>query len=228
NERAQGASIRNFGMIWPIGQPAVERLQLALRSRDIWKGVIDEAGLEVASAGSLHLAYQDDESAVIQEFAESSARHRYSCLWWSQDQVLERCRGVRKEGLIGGLWSDTELVVDPRAVVGSLPRFLSERYGVQIRMGSPVLSIELPFVHTAKETWEVERVVVCSGDDFHALYPGVFASSGMIKCKLQMMRTGPQPNGWRLGAALAGGLTLRFYPSFRICSSLPRFQRRIE
>ena len=228
NERAQGASIRNFGMIWPIGQPAGERLQLALRSREIWTEVIGETGLEIASTGSVHLAYQEDESAVIQEFAESSAAHGYSCQWWTPDQVLKQCPGVRRKGLIGGLWSDTELVVDPRRVASLLPAFLSERYGVQVRMGSAVQSIELPFVRTTQETWEVERVVVCSGDDFHGLYPEVFAASGMIKCKLQMMRTGVQPGGWQLGAALAAGLTLLFYPAFQTCEALPRLRQRID
>jgi glycine/D-amino acid oxidase-like deaminating enzyme len=42
-----------------------------------------------------------------------------------------------------------------------------------------------------------------------------------------MMRTPPQPEGWRLGPSLAAGLTLRFYPSFQVCSTLAALSRRI-
>ena len=42
-----------------------------------------------------------------------------------------------------------------------------------------------------------------------------------------MLRTAAQPDGWRLGPALAGGLTFRFYPSFALCPSLPALRERI-
>jgi glycine/D-amino acid oxidase-like deaminating enzyme len=43
-----------------------------------------------------------------------------------------------------------------------------------------------------------------------------------------MMRTPPQPHGWELGPSLAGGLTLRFYPAFEICTeSLPTYKARV-
>ena len=42
-----------------------------------------------------------------------------------------------------------------------------------------------------------------------------------------MMRTAPQPSGWRLRPAIAAGLTLSFYPSFRICPSLQALEERI-
>jgi len=227
DEYAQGASIRNFGMIWPIGQPAGERLQLALRSREIWLELAAQAGLEIVDRGSLHVAYRDDEAEVIREFAEAAPQHGYQCRWMSAAEARAVSPALRAEGLLGALWSATELVVDPRRVARRLPAFLEERYGVRLRYGSPVIAIEPPIVRTARESWNVERVVVCGGHDFLSLYPEVFSASGLFRCKLQMMRSRPQPPGWRLGAAIAGGLTLRFYPSFRLCSSLPALDRRV-
>ena len=69
--------------------------------------------------------------------------------------------------------------------------------------------------------------MVCGGADFETLFPDVYAASGMTRCKLQMMATGPQPNGWRLGPHLAGGLTLAHYKSFEVAGSLAKLKARI-
>ena len=41
--KAQGASVRNFGMIWPIGQKAGAIHRMAMRSRQIWQEILDDA-----------------------------------------------------------------------------------------------------------------------------------------------------------------------------------------
>ncbi|HWC89630.1 MAG TPA: FAD-dependent oxidoreductase, partial [Pirellulales bacterium] len=53
---AAGASVRNFGMLWPIGQPLGPLRALARRSLEIWLDVLGEAGLPYEQCGSLHLA----------------------------------------------------------------------------------------------------------------------------------------------------------------------------
>jgi D-hydroxyproline dehydrogenase subunit beta len=224
--RATGASVRNFGMIWPIGQPAGEMHAMALRSREIWLEALAAAQTSYRRTGSLHVSHSQDEAEVLQEFAEIGPRAGYRCQWLGPEETLNRSGAVQEERLQGALWSDTELTVDPREVVSKFGAYLQEM-GVVCRYGSAVKRIELPVIETSTETWEVDAAIVCAGDDFETLYPEVFAGSGLTRCKLQMMRTGPQPNGWQLGPTLAAGLTLRFYKAFSICTTLARLKARI-
>jgi FAD dependent oxidoreductase TIGR03364 len=227
NQRASGASIRNFGMIWPIGQPHGEMHALALRSREIWLEILKDAALPHSPSGSLHVVYRDDEAAVVQEFVELAPRLGYKCQWLNAAGILERSGAVRPEGLLGGLWSDSEITVDPRLIVSSLPEFLHGRFGVQFCRGALVTSVDLPRIKAGSEEWKADCAIICGGDDFETLYPELLAASGVTRVKLQMLRTLPQPHGWRLGPALAAGLTLRFYPTFNVCTTLAALRKRI-
>jgi FAD dependent oxidoreductase TIGR03364 len=227
NPRATGASVRNFGMVWPIGQPAGTMLDLSLRSRELWLELLDQAKLPRRETGSLHLTYRADEAAVAREFAQLGPKLGYQCSWLNPREVLERSHAVEPDGLLGGLWSETEFTVDPRQIIQSLPGFLAQRYKVQFFFGTAVTAIEPPILSSGNGQWHAETVIVCSGDDFETLYPRLFAASGLTRCKLQMMRTPAQPGGWQLGPSLAAGLTLRFYPSFQVCATLPALARRI-
>lgn len=213
--RAEGASVRNFGMIWPIGQPSGVIHELALRSREIWMELLNATALPYSADGSLHLSYRDDEEAVAREFSE---REPGRASWITPEEALRLSPAINPEGLRGALFSLTELVVDPRLVLATLPEFLDETYGVEFRFGRAIGDVK---------TIEADRVVVCTGHDFQTLYPDLFAASKLVPCKLQMMRTAQQPDGWRIGPALAAGLTLRFYSSFEICSTLPALKARI-
>jgi len=225
--RASGASVRNFGLIWPIGQPHGAAHQLALRSREIWLEVLEDARLPFLGTGSLHLAYRDDEAAVGREFADRAPKLGYECAWLNAGAVQERSSAVQPEGLIGALWSPVEFTVDPRLVVASLPEYLRQRCGVDVRFGCAVRAIDMPAIDAGTERWKADRVIICSGEDFDSLFPGAYAQAGLTRVKLQMLRTAPQPEGWRLGPALAAGLTLRFYPSFQVCASLAALRERI-
>ena len=44
--------------------------------------------------------------------------------------------------------------------------------------------IQLPRIETATETWQVDRAIVCAGDDFETLYPEIFVGSGLTRYKL--------------------------------------------
>jgi len=228
--KAEGASIRNFGMVWPIGQIAGEPLAVAQASRRRWLRVATEAGIRAESVGSIHVARRDDEWGVIREFAERGPDLGYDVRLLSADEVHERSPAV-VTGIIGGLWSETEVAVDPPAAIAGMTACLDKHHGVAFHFGTAVVAVESDRLRTADgREWPCDRVVVCSGADFASLFPEVFALSqadGLIRCKLQMLATAVQPGGFRIGPHLASGLTLRHYRSFEICPSLTALRQRV-
>jgi FAD dependent oxidoreductase TIGR03364 len=219
--RASGASVRNFGMLWPIGQPLGDLHDLASRSLAIWIEVLRAAGLWHERTGSLHLAYHDGEATVLAEFAEQAREAGVEVELLDSPGVRTRSRAVKLNGLKSGLWSKSETCVDPREVIAGLPGWLEREHGVQFEFGTTVIAYDQPDVSASGKTWRADRLWVCTGDDLTTLFPGAFLSSSLYRCKLQMMRTAPIEGGWRLGPMLAAGLTLRHYKSFESCPSLP-------
>jgi FAD dependent oxidoreductase TIGR03364 len=223
--RAQGASVRNFGMIWPVGQPAGPAYETARRSREVWLDVLRAAGLWHRQCGSLHLAYHDDEAQVLREFAAGADR---SCEVWAPARVTARVPAVVPAGLRAGLWSPAELAVDPREVIAGLPAYLARTFGVDFAFGTPVLGFDLPRVVTPDGDRHARRLVICTGADFRDLAPAAFAASGLVPVKLQMMRSQPYGDRFSIGPHLAAGLTLRHYASFARCPTLPALARRLD
>jgi D-hydroxyproline dehydrogenase subunit beta len=226
NRQAMGASVRNFGMLWPIGQPLGRMRQLALRSLEIWRGVLSASDLWHAHCGSLHLAYRDDERQVLEEFA-SLAPHDADVALLPAEEVRRRAPLLRREGLLGGLFSPAEICVDPRQVIAELPGWLTRTYGVTFHFQQRVTHFEQPLIRTTRQDCRAERLWVCSGDELETLYPEVMLAWGLRRCKLQMLRSQPLGDGVRLGPMLAGGLTLRHYAAFTLCPSLAALQQRV-
>ncbi len=225
---ASGASVRNFGMIWPIGQPAGEAHSLALRSRQAWLELARDAGIWVNPCGSIHLAHQDDEWAVLEEFASTAPGLGYTVELITRADVLKRTGAANPDGLVGGLFSPTELAIDPRTAVRALPGWLARRLGVCFELGATITHIEPGTVRSSSgRTWSFDRTIVCGGADFETLFPEMFRHSGLSRCKLQMLKTVPQPPDWKLGPHLASGLTLRHYANFAVTAALPALKRRI-
>jgi D-hydroxyproline dehydrogenase subunit beta len=225
--RACGASVRNFGMLWPIGQPAGTMRQMALDSREFWLQVLAASGLWHEQSGSLHLAYHEDEAQVLAEFTAGAADSGQACELLSAAQVAARSPAVNTDRLVAGMWSPTEVCVDPREVIGKLPEWLHRQFGVHFEFGCAVSGYEQPAIWAGGKPWKAGRLFVCSGDELQALYPGALAGAGLSRCKLQMMRSQAYPASIRLGPMLAGGLTLRHYKNFQDCPTLAAVRERV-
>lgn len=223
--RAEGATVRNFGMVWPVGQPGGELSAVACKSRELWLELASAGVLEVESCGSIHVAHHADELAVLEEFAATGP---FDVHLLSPTEVLQRSPFVNATGLLGGLWSPTELRVDPRTAADRIRGWLQEVHHVNMAFGTPVVAADEGVVRTAAgQQVQAERIIICSGSDLQTLHPKSFARSELQLCKLQMLRSVRQPLPTINQPHLASGLTLRHYTSFADCPSLTTLRQRI-
>jgi FAD dependent oxidoreductase TIGR03364 len=212
-------------MIWPIGQPAGELYGSALRSRELWLDLHALGVLSAETCGSIHLAHRPDEMAVLEEFC---ARGTYDTRMLRPTDVTDRTPLANPNGLLGGMASPTELRVDPRTASARIAAWLVEKYATEVCFQTTVADVAERTVRASDgRAWSAERVVICSGSDLQTLYPDVLARSGLIACKLQMLRSAEPPPPTEPAPHLASGLTLRHYAAFRDCPSLAALQARV-
>lgn len=227
-EKAVGASIRNFGMVWPVGQPDGKLYNRAMRSKQIWKEIADSTGLWYDEVGSLHLAYAPDEWDVLQELNGSFAGNGRTVGLLHPEMIKGKFNAINTDGLLGGLYSASEMIVDPREALVSIPNYLEEYLDTRFIWGKQVNAVEPGKVYAGKEIFRADLVCICSGADFETLYPEEFAGQPITKCKLQMLRFSTGTGDCRIGTSVCGGLSLIHYDSFKVAPSLPKLKERYK
>jgi D-hydroxyproline dehydrogenase subunit beta len=146
----------------------------------------------------------------------------------SRGETLAQAPAANPDGLIGALFSRSEVGVNPRAAIRGIPSWLADTFKVAFEFETAITRVDdTTAISSSGRTWNFDRLIVCGGADFETLFPQILGHSGLKRCKLQMLRTNPQPTNWRIGPLLASGLTLRHYKNFEICPSLTELKRRI-
>ncbi len=227
NLKASGASVRNFGMIWPIGQPTGKQYERAIRSRDCWKEIGNASKIWYDPVGSLHLAYHEDEWLVLQELFEIFSKERRDVSLLNKEQVINISGIANEKNCIGGLYSKEEIIIDPREAISTLPGYFQEKLNVHFNWGKTVTSVQSGRIIAGSEVVQADLVFICSGSDFETLFPDHFAKFPLTKCKLQMMKL-VEENSRRIGPALCGGLSLIHYTSFKSAPSLDKLKKRYK
>lgn len=225
--QAQGASVRNFGMVWPVGQPQGPNYQRAIRSREIWLEMSQKAGFHAEKTGALHLAYTDLEMQIVEEYV-AAMRGKKSAVLLNPNQVEEKSPAAKLENLKGALWTEEEVIVDPREAIAKTAAYLEALPDVEFIWNRAISSIQGNTVISGQKSWSADRIFVCSGADFETLFPEVFEETPITKCKLQMMRLVKQPDHWRIGPPLCAGLSFTHYKGFEVAPSLGELKKVYE
>ena len=227
NHKASGASVRNFGMIWPIGQPAGKLYDRAIRSQICWKEIADSGRLWYDPVGSLHLAYNKAEWQVLQELFEVFRNEGRDIALLNREQVFSNSGIAKEKNCLGGLYSREELIVDPREAIYFLPEYFKEKMDIRFNWGKAVVSVSPGKIISGLDHIHADLIFICSGSDFKTLYPQEFEKYPLTKCKLQMMRVLEEVPR-RIGPSLCGGLSLIHYPSFKAAASLNVLKKQYE
>jgi FAD dependent oxidoreductase TIGR03364 len=225
---ALGASVRNFGMLWPVGQPDGHLYNRSVRTKAIWVDYLDAAKIPYNACGSLHLAYSKEEMNVVEDIAQFFQSKNRPVSVIDKDTVLANYNGINENGLLGALRSEDEIIIDPREGIKHLPAYLTQKYGVSFIWGTAITGVTSHAAFAGKTKYEADIVCVCSGQDFETLYPEQFKAQPIIKTKLQMMRFKHQDPNFNIGASVCGGLSLLHYKSFSASSALTKLRLKIE
>ena len=230
-ERSQfsiGASIRNFGMLWPIGQPDGQLYDRAIRSREIWKEYLNSSSIPFNSCGSLHLAYSKQEWDVLEELSTVFQDSGRPVNLITPEQIGNRFDGIKQTNLKGGLFSNDEVIIDPREGIRNLPLYLNQKFGIEFIWGTAISRVKPGSVFSGITRFGADLIFICSGADFEILYPEVFNQQKITKCKLQMMRFVSDKPNYNLGTSICGGLSLLHYKSFTASKALGILKAKLQ
>jgi FAD dependent oxidoreductase TIGR03364 len=181
SQQSLGASIRNFGMLWPIGQPDGHLYDRAIRSREIWKEYLKNAKIPFDPCGSIHLAYDNEEQNVVEELYEHFLKSQRPVALLSPESIQKKFKGINGENLKSGLYSSDETIIDPREGIKHLPTYLKNYYNIDIVWGTAVTNVTTNTVWSFKTKYNADVICICSGADFETLYPAKFKELPIIK-----------------------------------------------
>ena len=224
--QANGASVRNFGFVTVTGQGAGDCWDLARRSRDIWAGIVADAGIDILQRGLVLAARLPESEAVIDAFLRTQMGE--GCERVTSAQACERIPPLRPDAARLALYSPHELRVESRQAIPQVTALLAERYGVDFRWNTSIVAVEAPRLITAAgAVIEAETIVVCPGDEFTTLFPERLAAYGVTRCKLQMMRVRPA-NPAPLASAVMSDLGLGRYLGYAELLEAEPLKRRLD
>jgi FAD dependent oxidoreductase TIGR03364 len=224
DDRAVGASVRNFGHAFFGALADGDALECALASRARWLELGRAAGLHLVQAGTLVVARHEDELAVLEATSRNPARGQ-RMLTAAQAGALAP---IPTGELAGALHGTLDLRLDPRDAVAGLARLLEQDAGAMIRWGEAAHEIEPGVVHAHSLTVRAPLIIVCPGPGYRDLPAALRAGTeSLTRCKLQMLRLAA-PAGRRYEPALATGLSLIRYPAFASVPEAAALRTRLQ
>lgn len=209
----QGASVRNFGLIWVGGRAGGTELALAGRARERWEQIgADCPRVGFRPSGSLTLARTKEELAVLEEAATrpDAAERGFALLDTAAARAVEP---ALSDAFLAALHCGRDATVEPRHTLAALRAHAAASGRYRFAAGCEVVDVAPHAVRDASGVWHGgDLVVCCPGASATGTIAAALADAPLRRVRLQMCET--RPLGRRLGHALADGDSLRYYPAY--------------
>ncbi|HVK19766.1 MAG TPA: TIGR03364 family FAD-dependent oxidoreductase [Actinokineospora sp.] len=219
DDRATGASVRNFGHGCVTAQDGVA-LEYGLAARESWLRLAKAAGFWVRDSGTVVVARDDDEYAVLEEF---HALRDGQVTLLDAAAVAERV--TTGPGVVGGALLPLDIRVDPREAVHAIAAWLAER-GVRFHWGTTVHTVEPGLLGTSRGTIRAGKIVFAVGHNVDRHFPDLAEQAEVRRCALRMLRV-EDPHGRPIDSAVLTGYSMLRYDGFAACASLPAMRARL-
>jgi FAD dependent oxidoreductase TIGR03364 len=221
-KKPQGASVQNFGQVVPSGMN-LKWQKYGRKSLEIYKMIQQEFDITLRQNGSVYIASNEEELALIEELAVINRENDYPSELWTAQQCIQRYEGLKSNYCVAGLFFPEEITLEPRQAVSRIQDYLIEKNLLKVYYHTLASHIEINHNECVvrssdHQIFYAERVLVCSGYEFQVLFPEIFEQSELQWVKLQMMQTVAQPTQNIPGSVLTG-LSIRRYESFSECPS---------
>jgi D-hydroxyproline dehydrogenase subunit beta len=222
DERAVGASVRNFGHACVTAQSG-ELLDLALSARERWLYLSQEAGFFSVESGALAVARTPEELAVLEEL--TAARDGQQVRMVGADHAREALSSDAE--MLGAAVLRDDVRVNPREAVGAIAAWLEAREGVQFLWRTSYLGAADGVAWTSRGEIRAPRTIVCVGHDLDYLYPDVAADHEVRRCGLQMALV-EAPGERIIRPAILTGTSMLRYPAFSETDAAIALRARLQ
>jgi len=222
DDRAAGASVRNFGHVCTTAQSG-RALEYARVARERWVELGAKAGFEVKQCGTVVVARTASEHAALAEF--SAARPAGEVVLLDAEGVRERFAPAGAD-VVGGAFLPGDLRVAPVEAVPALAAWL-EAEGVTFRWGTHVGAISPGTVHTSRGDLSAPYVVHAVNYDVDRLFPDIADAAGVRRCRLQMFEV-EAPDGVRIEPGVLTGTGILRYGGMAEQPSAAAVQAELE
>jgi len=217
------ATVRNFGQVVTSGMSS-DWLPYAIKTAELYQEIQREFDISVRNNGSVYLASDPEELELAHELKERMDSFGYQASLLSAKDCLVKWPTLNDQYCKGGIFFPQELSVEPDRLIYRLIKYAITKYPqLTYKPATAIIDCEVIGDHvevtsSTKEKFIADKVIVCNGGEYKLLFADHFKDSGIILCKLQMMRTVPMPKVQLEGNILTG-LSIRRYESFQECPS---------